>query len=71
MYWNCDVCDKVMYEEIRTNHLRSGYHKRLAYSIIRKCIIVKPNGVGETIAEYLRSHYGKYEKFFAIIVVKL
>ena len=59
MYWTCDICDKVFYEEFRTNHLRSGYHKCSANSIIRKFIIVKPNGVGETIAEYLRSHYRK------------
>ena len=45
MYWSCDSCDKVIYEEFRTNHLRSGYHKRLANSIIRKYIIVKPNGL--------------------------
>ena len=62
MYCGCDICDKVFYEEFRTNHLRSGYHKRLANLIIRKYIIVKPNGVGETIPEYLISHYRKYEK---------
>ena len=71
MYWRCDICDKVIYEEFRNNHLQSRYHKHLANSIIRKYIITKPYGLGETIAEYLRSHYRKYEKFFAITVVKL
>ena len=71
MYWSCDICDKVIYEEFRDNHLQSRYHKRLANSIIRKFIISEPNGVGKTISKYLRLHYRKYEKLFAIIVVKL
>ena len=24
MYWRCDICDKVIYEEFRNNHLQSG-----------------------------------------------
>ena len=56
MYWSCDNCDEVIYEEFRTNHLRSGYQKQLASSIIRKYSIVEPNGVGDTIAEFLKSH---------------
>ena len=36
MHWRCDICDKVMYEKFENNHLQSGFHKRLAKSIIRK-----------------------------------
>ena len=71
MYWHCNICEKVIYEKFANNHLRSEYHKRLANSIIRKYIIVKPDWDGETIAEYLRSHYKKHQEFFSIIVVKL
>ena len=70
MFWSYDICDKVIYEEFQNNHLQSGYHKHLANSIIRKYIITKPDGVGDTIANYLRSHYRENEKFFAIISVK-
>ena len=42
MYLNCEICDKVMYEIFRNNHLQSGFHKRLANSIIRKCIFIYP-----------------------------
>ena len=72
MHWRCDICDKVMYEEFRNNHLQSGFHQRLANSIIRKYIITnpKPNKI-DTIIKYLRSHYKKYEKFQVILSVKL
>ena len=71
MYWSCDICDKFLYEEIRNNHLQPGYRKRLANSIIRKYIFIKPDKTGEIIAKYSRSHNGKHENFFAIILVKL
>ena len=71
MYWPCDVCDIEIYEQFTDKHLQSGYFKRLANSIIRKYNTFKTNRVGETIAEYLKSHYRKYEKFFALNVVKL
>ena len=67
MYWTCDICDKVIFEEFRNNHLQFGYHKRLANSIIRKYIFTKPDGVDDTIAKYLRKHFKKYEKFFCNI----
>ena len=63
MYWHWTICDKVIYEEFRTNHLQSGNHKRLANSIIGKYIFVNPIRVDETVAEFLRLHYRKYEKF--------
>ena len=73
MYWRCDICDKVTYEEFRSNHLQSGFHKGLANSIIRKYIITipKPNKTDDAIRKYLRSHYGKCEKFQVILSVKL
>ena len=73
MYWLCDICAKIIYEEFINNHLRSGYHKRLANSIIRKHIInnLKPNKVDDTIRNYLRLHYKKDEKFLAVRSVKL
>ena len=40
MYWCCDVCDIVLYEENRNNHLESRFHKRLAYSFIKKYIFL-------------------------------
>ena len=30
MYWSCDICDQVIFEDFRNNHLKSGFHKRLA-----------------------------------------
>ena len=45
-----------MYDEFRKNHLQSGFHKRLANSVIRKYIInnPKPNKIDDTIRKYLR-----------------
>ena len=73
MHWCCDICDKVMYEIFKYNHLQSGFHKRLANSIIRKHIFThpKPNKIDDTIRKYLRSHYKKFEKFQAIISAKV
>ena len=67
------VIDKIIYQEFANNHLRSGYRKRLANSIIRKYVITnqKPNKIDDTIRKYLRFHYRKYEKFLAILSVKL
>ena len=45
MYWRCDICDKVLYEDFRNNHLQSGFHKRLANSIIKKYIIINPKPI--------------------------
>ena len=42
MHWRFDICDKIMYEEFRKNHLQSGFQKRLAISIIRKYIFDNP-----------------------------
>ena len=65
MHWRCDICDKVMYEEFRNIHLQSGFHKRLAISIIRKFLITnpKPNKIDDTIRKYLRSHYKNIKNF--------
>ena len=73
MHWRCDVFDKVMYEDFRKNHLQSGFHKRLATSIIRKYNITnpKPKKNDDTIRNYLRSLYKKYEKFQILLSVKL
>ena len=73
MYWRCDICDKVMYEEFRNNHFQSRFHKRLGNSIIRKNIITnpKPNKTDDTISKFLRSHYNKYGKFQVILSLKL
>ena len=56
MYWRCDICGKVKYEEFRNNPFHSRLHKRLANSIIRKYIITnpKPNKSDDTICRYLR-----------------
>ena len=58
MYWSCDICDKVIYEQFRNNHLQSGFHKRLANSIIRNYVITnpKPIKIDDTIQKYLRLH---------------
>ena len=73
MHWNCDNCDKVIYEEFRSNHLQSGFHKRLSNSIIRKYIITNPeaNKIDDIIRKKIRLHYKNYEKFQAILSVKL
>ena len=51
MNWRCEICDKVMYEELRNNHLQSDFHERLADSITRKIFITnpKPNEIDDTI----------------------
>ena len=51
-----------MYEEFRNNNFQSGFHKRLANSIIRNYIIAnpKPKRIDDTIRKYLGSHYKKY-----------
>ena len=58
MCWRCDICDKIIHGEVRNNHLRSGYHKRLANSIIRRYIVtnLKPDKIDDTIRKYLRLH---------------
>ena len=73
MQWRCNICDKVMYEEFRNNHLQSGFHKRLAISIIRKYNITnpKPSKNDDTIRNFLGSYYKKYEKIQVILSVKL
>ena len=73
MHWCCDICGKIMYEIFRNNYRQSGFHKRLANSIIRKNIITypKPNKIDDTIKKYLRSHYKKREKLQAILSAKL
>ena len=72
MYWCCDVCDKVIYENFANNHLRSGYHKHLPDSIIRRYIITnpEPNKIDDTIRKSLRLHYRKNEKFLVILSTK-
>ena len=42
MYWLRDICGKVNYEEFRSNHLQSGFHKRFSNSIIRKYNLTNP-----------------------------
>ena len=73
MYWHCDICDDVMFEDIRNNHLQSGFHKCLANSVIWKSIISNPksNKIDDTVRKKLRSHYKNYEKFQVILSVKL
>ena len=73
MHWSCDICDKVFYEEFRSNLLQSGFHKRFSSSIIRKYINInpEPNKIDDIIRKYLRLHFKKYEKFQAILSVKL
>ena len=72
MYWHCDICDKVIYEEFRDNHLQSGFNKRLADSIIGKYVITNPksNQIDDTIRKCLKSHHKKFEKFQVILSVK-
>ena len=43
MHWRCEICNKIMYENSRNNHLQSGFHKRLATSIFRKYNISNQN----------------------------
>ena len=73
MHWSCDVCDKVIYEEFRSNHLQSGFHKRLSNSIIRKYNNTNPEPIknDDSNRKYLRLHYKKHEKFQAILSMKL
>ena len=73
MYWHCDFCDNVIYKENKDNHLQSGFHKRLANSIIRRYLITntKSNKIDDTIRKYLKSHYEKYENLQVILSVKL
>ena len=72
MYWHCDICDKDIYEEFIDIHLQSGFHKRLANSIIRRYVITNPksNKIDDTIRKYLRLHHRKYENFPGILSVK-
>ena len=60
-------------KKLEKNHLQSGFHKRLATSVIRKFFITnpKPNKIDDTIRKNLRSHYKKYEKFQVTLSVKL
>ena len=69
MHWRCDICDKIMYEEVRNIHLQSGFQKSLANSITRIYIIPNPklNKIDNTIRKFLRSHYKKIEKFQVIL----
>ena len=55
------------------NHLESGFHKRLANSIIRKYFVTnpKPNKIDDTIRKCLRSLYKKYEQFQVKLSVRL
>ena len=73
MYWHCDICDKDMHEELRNIHLQSGFHKRLANSIIRNCFFTSPksNKIDVTIRKSLISHFKKYEKIQVLLSVKL
>ena len=58
MHWRCDICEKVMYEEVRNIHLQSGFHKRLSNSIIRKYFVTNPapNKIDDIIRKNLRLH---------------
>ena len=73
MHWRCDICDKVMYEDIRSNLLQSGFHKRLASSIVGKYFItnLKSIKIDDTFRNYLISHFKNYENFQVTLPVKL
>ena len=73
MYWRCDICDKIFYEEFANNHLQSGYHKLLSDSFIRRYIFTnpKPKKIDDMIRKSLSFHYRIYEKFLVILSVKL
>ena len=59
MHWRCEICNKIMYENSRNNHLQSGFHKCLATLIFRKYIISNPKStkIDDTVRKFLRSHY--------------
>ena len=61
MYWSCDICDKIIFEQFKDNHLQSRYHKRLAKSVIKKNINTNPtpNKFDDTIRKYVILHYRK------------
>ena len=63
MLWFSDICDKVIYEEFRSNHFESGFHKRSANSIVRRYIInnPKPNKINNRVKRFLRLHHKKYD----------
>ena len=43
MKFLCEICDKVMNEGFRKNHLESKYHSSLVNSVIRRYIIANPS----------------------------
>ena len=73
MYWHCEICDKVIYEEFRINHLQSRFHKRLVNSIIKKYIITNPksNKIDDKNRKHLRLHYKGYVIFQVVLSLKL
>ena len=73
MKFQCEICDKVMNEELRNTHLESKCHSCLVNSITRKYIIANPtpNKSDDIIRKYLIVHLEKYEKFKVILLLKL
>ena len=73
MKFHCEICDKVMNEEFRNNHLESKYHISLVNSIIRRYIIANPtpNKIDDIINKYLEIHFEKHEKIKIILFLKL
>ena len=70
--WRCDICEKVIYEQFKSSHLQSAYHKRLANSIVGKYIITnpQPNKIEDTIRKYFEFHYRKNQKILITLSMK-
>ena len=73
MKFHCEICDKVMNEGFRNNHLESKYHSPLVNSSIRRYFIANPipNKIDDIIRKYLKVHFEKYEKFNVTLLLKL
>ena len=73
MYYQCEICDKIIRYETRDKHFEINYHKFFEQFTIMRYIVENPNinNLSEILKNYVDIHNEKYCFFDIICVVKV